>query len=239
MSFRQIPELEDECLNTILMSVRKFGELTYKEVYLFCEKYSICIPEMDDVFVARGRPRRVAEKVTKLHHYKNELFTNVIDWVLCELNSRFHEAATELLLCMACLSPDDSFSSFNKEKLVKLAHRYPLDFSETDVLVLENQHDTYIFDMKSSVHFTGLKGVGYLAAKLVETKKNFIYPLVYQLIKLVLGVGYLAAKLVETKKNFIYPLVYQLIKLVLVLPVSTASVERSFSAMKIVKTRLE
>ncbi|GJW79011.1 zinc finger MYM-type protein 1-like protein [Tanacetum coccineum] len=52
------------------------------------------------------------------------------------------------------------------------------------------------------------------------------------------GVGCLAAKLVETKKHLDYTLVYRLIKLVLVLPVSTASVERAFSAMKIVKTRL-
>jgi hypothetical protein len=33
-----------------------------------------------------------------------------------------------------------------------------------------------------------------------------------------------------------FPLVYQLLKLVLVLPVATASVERCFSAMKIMKT---
>ena len=44
--------------------------------------------------------------------------------------------------------------------------------------------------------------------------------------------------LVKTKKSSIYHLVYRLIVLVLTLPVSTATSERSFSAMKLIKTRL-
>jgi MinD-like ATPase involved in chromosome partitioning or flagellar assembly len=42
--------------------------------------------------------------------------------------------------------------------------------------------------------------------------------------------------MVDTKKHLAFPLIYQLLKLVLVLPVATASVERCFSAMKTVKT---
>ena len=44
--------------------------------------------------------------------------------------------------------------------------------------------------------------------------------------------------LVRTRKSNIYHLVYRVIVLVLTLPVSTATTERSFSAMKIIKTRL-
>ncbi|XP_042441376.1 zinc finger MYM-type protein 1-like [Zingiber officinale] len=50
--------------------------------------------------------------------------------------------------------------------------------------------------------------------------------------------GSLAKKMVETGKNTIFPLVYRLIELALVLPVATASVERVFSVMKIIKTDL-
>ncbi|XP_042380278.1 uncharacterized protein LOC121972698 [Zingiber officinale] len=50
--------------------------------------------------------------------------------------------------------------------------------------------------------------------------------------------GSLAKKMVETGKNTVFSLVYRLIKLALVLPVATASVERVFSAMKIIKTDL-
>ena len=44
--------------------------------------------------------------------------------------------------------------------------------------------------------------------------------------------------MVQTTKHLSFPLVYRLLKLVLVLPIATASVERCFSAMKIVKTIL-
>ena len=44
--------------------------------------------------------------------------------------------------------------------------------------------------------------------------------------------------MVETKKNVVYPLVYLLVTLALTLLVATVTVERTFSAMKIVKNRL-
>jgi hypothetical protein len=44
--------------------------------------------------------------------------------------------------------------------------------------------------------------------------------------------------LVETKKDVVYPLVYSLVTLLLILPVVTATVERVFSTMNIVKNRL-
>ncbi|KAI5014096.1 hypothetical protein ZWY2020_055486 [Hordeum vulgare] len=48
----------------------------------------------------------------------------------------------------------------------------------------------------------------------------------------------LAKLLVTTKKHLSYPSVYKLIKLALTLPVAVATVERCFSAMKIVKNAL-
>src|SRR6266540_619815 len=44
--------------------------------------------------------------------------------------------------------------------------------------------------------------------------------------------------MVETQKHIAFPLVYKLIELALILPVSTATVERAFSTMKIIKTEL-
>ena len=52
------------------------------------------------------------------------------------------------------------------------------------------------------------------------------------------GLGDLAKKMVETKKDEVYPLVFLLIRLALVLPVATATVERVFSGMNIMKNRL-
>ena len=52
------------------------------------------------------------------------------------------------------------------------------------------------------------------------------------------GVSELAENLVSTKKHETYPLVYLLVKLTLTLLVATATVERSFSAMKYIKNEL-
>ncbi|KAM6551043.1 hypothetical protein CsatB_000851 [Cannabis sativa] len=52
------------------------------------------------------------------------------------------------------------------------------------------------------------------------------------------GIGDLAQMMVHTRRNGVYPLVYRLVTLSLLLPVVTATVERVFSAMNIVKNRL-
>jgi len=52
------------------------------------------------------------------------------------------------------------------------------------------------------------------------------------------GISDLSKKLVATKRHIIYSLVYRLLKLAMILPVATTTVERTFSAMKIVKNRL-
>ena len=115
----------------------------------------------------------------------------------------------ELLLCVACLSPNDSFFTFNKEKLVRLALFYPSEFSIVDLMVLGDQLNMYIIDLCSDDEFSGIEGITSLAEKMVKTKKNLIFLLVYMLIKLSL-----------------------------LLPVATATVERVFSAIHIVKSRL-
>ncbi|KAI8558542.1 hypothetical protein RHMOL_Rhmol04G0102900 [Rhododendron molle] len=191
-----------------MMSNTKWESLL-DDVNSFCEKKEIHIPNMDDKFVARGRGRRNASQITNLHHYRVELFDTVLDMQLSELNSRFSEAATELLLCVACLNPCNSFSSFDKKKLIRLAELYPNEFSRVELMVLPNQLDTYIFDMRTSNEFSSLNRIAHLSRKMVETGRDKVYPFVYLLLTLAL-----------------------------ILPVATAIVERVFSAMNIVKDRL-
>jgi hypothetical protein len=54
----------------------------------------------------------------------------------------------------------------------------------------------------------------------------------------VLHVGDLAIKMMQTDRHTTFPLVYHLVELALILPVTTSTIERAFSAMKIVKTHL-
>ena len=74
---------------------------------------------------------------------------------------------------MVCLSPNDSFSAFDKQKLIRLAEFYPCDFSEVEFVTLDFELDTYVTDVKSDDRFSELKSISDLAQKLVETKKGF------------------------------------------------------------------
>jgi hAT family C-terminal dimerisation region len=150
--------------------------------------------------------RWVRTDVTNLHYYRVDLFYTIIDMQLQELNGRLMETTIELLMCMSCLDPNNFFSAFNIDKLLKLAKFYPSNFSEWELSILENQLENYHLDMQSNSDF-------------LEVKK----------------MDELSQKLVEKKKHTIYPLVYKLLTLALILLVTTASVERAFSAMNVVK----
>ena len=56
---------------------------------------------------------------------------------LQELNDRFNELDTKLLICMVCLSLIDLFSSFDKKRLIKLAEYYQDDFSTAELMALD------------------------------------------------------------------------------------------------------
>ena len=141
---------------------------------------------MDEIFVVNGRPRRNTQQNTNLHHYCVELFYIIINMQLQEFNNRFSEANIDLLLCMACLNPSNSFVTFDKEKLIRLAKFYSSDFLGIDILTLDSQLKNYIFDMCNNDLFLELQGVSELTKKLLNTRKHETYPLVYLLVKLVL-----------------------------------------------------
>jgi hypothetical protein len=108
---------------------------------------------------------------------------------------------------MAAFNPKDSFVAFNKENLVRLAEFYPDDFESDKLDGLELV--TFIDNVRADTRFDNLNGI-------------------FDLAKL----------MVQTNQHITFPLVYQLLKLVLILPVATASVERCFSAMNVVKKKL-
>ncbi|XP_042022997.1 uncharacterized protein LOC121770313 [Salvia splendens] len=157
-----------------LQIMREEGwEVLLTDVSKFCDKYEIIVLDMDNEFVPRGRVRRT-QKMKNLHYYRVEIFCSVIDMQAQELNHRFGE--TDLLLCMACFDPRDSFSAFDLEKLLRLASYYPSEFSGVALDELENQLQSFIFDMRIDENFSHVSGIGGLAQKMV--------PLVYLLVKL-------------------------------------------------------
>ena len=61
--------------------------------------------DMDKEINVRGTPRRRKQKVTNLHYYHVELFVVAIDALLAEMNHRFSETSSELLVCMVAFNP--------------------------------------------------------------------------------------------------------------------------------------
>ncbi|CAN6560065.1 unnamed protein product [Malus baccata var. baccata] len=175
-----------------------FGDLLH-DVEKFCEEHDIVIPNMEDLHFIPEKSRRKAPKITNFHYYRVDLYFQVLDMQLKELNDRFNEVNIELLLCMACLSPVNNFASFDKEKIGRLAQLYPQDFDRIDLMNLPIQLDNYIQDMKMHSEFSSLRGISDLAKEFVKTRRCESYMLVYKLLTLAL-----------------------------VLPVATASVESFF-----------
>ncbi|XP_070667907.1 uncharacterized protein [Malus domestica] len=116
-----------------------------------------------------GKSRCKALRFTNFHYYRVDLYFQVLDTQLKELNDRFDEVNTEVLLCMACLSPVNNFASFDKAKIVRLAQFYPQDFDHMDLINLPIQLHNYIHNMKMHSEFSSLRGIGDLAKELVKT----------------------------------------------------------------------
>ncbi|XP_075088306.1 uncharacterized protein LOC142170323 [Nicotiana tabacum] len=179
------------------------------EVYLFCTKHDILVPNMEEFYIP-GKSKRSPSNVTYSHHLRVELFYTVIDLQVQELNRHFDVVSGNLLLGMASLNPANSFANFDKERIMTLSKYYPDEFGKLKLRDLSHQLDTFILHMQQGdPRFSDLKGISDLAKALVE------------------------ANLVET-----YSLIYLLVKLALILPVATATVERAFSSMKYIKNEL-
>ena len=192
-----------------LQQLRDNGwESLLEKVYSFCEEHDIPKLNMHDEYVNRHNTRK-RTNITNLHHYQIECLNTVIDWQLREFDDRFNEVNSALLIHMASFNPKNSFAAFNLESLLKLAEFYPEDFDSSKLMDLGHELRIYIDNVRADQRFANLDGIADLAKKLVDTKKHLAFPLVYQLLKLVL-----------------------------ILPVATASVERCFSAMNIVKSVL-
>jgi hypothetical protein len=90
-----------------------------QRVTLFCNKYGIQVPAMEDDYVPYGRSRRFAAKQTNDDHFNREVYIGIIDRISQELDTRFDEDNMELLSCMAALNPTNSFASFDPRKVCR------------------------------------------------------------------------------------------------------------------------
>ncbi|XP_071689001.1 uncharacterized protein [Rutidosis leptorrhynchoides] len=137
-----------------------------------------------------------------------------VDVFIAAIDSQLHELNSrfsESVTKLLQLSVTlDPKKSFEKNDICKLAKKfYPSDFTEQDIIQLKLELRHYELDVPNDLEFKKIQTVAKLCRGLHETKRSDSYPLLDRLIRLVLT-----------------------------LPVSTATSERAFSSMKMVKTRL-
>ncbi|CAL1406910.1 unnamed protein product [Linum trigynum] len=195
----------------------------------FCKQYDIEVPDLSAPFF-RGRSIRKRD-VTNEHHYHYDVFNAAIDVQMTELGSRFNDRVVfdaaidvqmtelgsrfndrvvELLKLSSSLNPRDGFKTFDIDAICKLAREYyPLDFSDDDIDTLKFQLKMFQVNIPNYPYLEKLSSIADLCKELASTR---------------LGKE--------------YSLIDRLIRLLLTLPVSTATGEHAFSAMKIVKNRL-
>ncbi|XP_073135847.1 uncharacterized protein [Henckelia pumila] len=157
-----------------------------------------------------GRSCQQKDSITVEHHYRFDVFTTAIDFQVEELYNRFNDETIELLKLSCALEPKENFKFLNVDHVYRLAEKfYSLDFDAQDLHHLRLQLDHYKLDVVGHERFQNLSSISELCRRLVEINKS------------------------ET-----YNLIDKLIRLVLTLPVSTATTEPAFSAMKLVKKAL-
>ena len=94
------------------------------------------------------------------------------------MNHRFGDSNLEALAYFSCLDPKIPFFKFDVEKISRVAEIYSDDFSNGDCEILRDQLQTYVLQLRNHVAFSACKDVESLAAKLVETEKHLVFPLV-------------------------------------------------------------
>ncbi|KAM5586362.1 zinc finger MYM-type protein 1, partial [Rosa sericea] len=177
-------------------------------VEAFCCEYDIEMPDMSSPY--KKSTRACEQNITNEHYYRVNILNAVIDFQLAELDSRFTDNSLELLILSATFDPRDNFRSFKCEDVCNLALRfYPHDFTSYDMLALDMECGYFLADIQRDPRFANTTTVSDLCRRLVESRKSAFFPMIYRLICLVLT-----------------------------LPVSTATTERAFSSMTIIKSKL-
>jgi hypothetical protein len=106
-------------VRTQLINLRSEScEPLFEEVKAFCLAHDIPIPNMSDSLSRYGRSRKGGRNnITQDHYYRIDTFYASIDSITTELDHRFNEVSSELIICFSCLDLRNSFSKFDVDKL--------------------------------------------------------------------------------------------------------------------------
>ncbi|XP_071718677.1 uncharacterized protein [Rutidosis leptorrhynchoides] len=158
----------------------------------------------------RYRPRRQDNQITFEHYYRVDLFICTVDKQLQELDNRFIEQTMELLTLGSSILPTKDMELFDIDNICFLVEKYyPTYFKEQELHTLRYQLELFRIEFLENPQFKDVSTIAQLCTSLAKTHNCEPYYLIDRLIRLILT-----------------------------LSVSTATTERGFSAMKIIKNRL-
>ena len=134
-----------------------------------------------------GRSCQQNDNITIEHCYRIDLFNTIVDFQLLELDNRFTERTTRLLVLSSALNPVDGFKAFKIDDICSLASEFYLrDFTQVEMGNLRRQLKLYEYDVFHNSKFQNLTSLSELCRRLVETGKVSIYFLIDRLVRLVL-----------------------------------------------------
>jgi len=93
---------------------------------------------------------------------------------------------TNLLLGVACLNPTNSFSNFDKDKILRMTRLYPDDFDDLAIEALACELDTFIDVVHDDIRWSNMIGIIEFSRKLVQTKNYLSFPHLHLFSKLAL-----------------------------------------------------
>jgi hypothetical protein len=179
----------------------------------FCEVQGVDVPDLESIWEGEVKGRvntlKASERDLSVKaYYSKHLNAAVLKAVARELDRRFNDDVLRVLGGAVALDPRDNFSQFQEDKLLALAR----EFYKRDFL------NTDVRDLESELSRFPSFAAFHPTFQSAET-----FPAVVQ-------------ALCEVQEQF--PQLYRLAQLLIVLPITSASAERSFSALKLLKTRM-
>lgn len=180
---------------------------------IFSTAHEIELPDMTAVYVRPGRPRRDALTDTNDHVYRVDIFNATIDAMINEIRLRFNSESMTMLRLASAISPRKEFESFQVEQLIKLATEFfPKDFDQCALRHLRQQLENFEVELRTDDLLRNVETLPALSIMLVQSGR--------------------------ASADGGYHLLFRLVSLILTIPVSSATAERVFSALRIIKNRL-
>lgn len=149
---------------------------------------------------------------------KEDIFKPVVEKIVEEFNTRFSDTVINLYECTLAFMPSN-IKDLTEQHIDSVTQLYPGDFTDDEVRACKGSLFMFKAMVATDMFYSEQEECN-------KGKKRSLQDVMIAMMKY---------KLYEDHQ---YPVMFKIYQLLLVLPISSASSERSFSALKLMKTRL-